>query len=269
METQKILNLLGESSKFATRKWYVINGQNNTDYGEGNEDSTTIKFETKVIKSNLCDYSDAYILVTGNITATGGDANTRVAFKNCAPFTKCITHINDEHVDNADNLDIIMPMYNLIEYSDNYSDTSGSLWQFKRDEQNMNNGNPANVTTDDSSSFKYKSSFFKPLTAADNGVFKDVKIAVPLKYLSNFWRSLEMPLINCKIHLELNWTKDCVMLTIDDTAFKITNTKLWVPIVNLSSKGNVKPVKTNRRRILKTCLLEWVPNKNRSKRFRQ
>ena len=85
METQKIGNLLGdadtESSKFATRKWYVINDQNNT------EDSTTIKFETKVIKSNLCDYSDAYILVTGNITAAGGDANTKVSFKNCAPFT--------------------------------------------------------------------------------------------------------------------------------------------------------------------------------------
>ena len=89
METQKIVNLLGdannESSKFATRKWYVINDQNNTDYGEGNEDSTTVKFETKVIKSNLCDYSDAYILVTGHITATDG-ANTRVRFKNCAPF---------------------------------------------------------------------------------------------------------------------------------------------------------------------------------------
>ena len=163
-KTQNIVNLLGdannESSKIAKRKWYVINDQSNTYYGEGDEDSTTVKFETKVIKSSLCDYSDAYILVTGNITATGGDANTRVAFKNCAPFTKCITHINDEHVDNADNLAIILPMYNLIEYSDSYSDTSGSLWQFKRDEQNMNNGNPANVTTDDSSSFKYKSSFF-------------------------------------------------------------------------------------------------------------
>ena len=155
METQKIVNLLGdannESSKFATRKWYVINDQNNTDYGEGNEDSTTVKFETKVIKSNLCDYSDAYILVTGNITATGGDANTRVAFKNCAPFTKCKTHINDEHVDNADNLDIIMPMYNLIEYSDNYSDTSGSLQQFKRDESPVTNtGNPHYVSTNNS-----------------------------------------------------------------------------------------------------------------------
>ena len=241
METQKIVNLFGdadnESSKFATRKWYVINDQNNTDYSEGNKDSTTVKFETKVIKSNLCDYSDAYILVTENITATGGGANDRVAFKNCAPFTKCITHINDEHVDNADNFDIIMPMYNLIEYSDNYSDTSGSLWQFKRVEQNMNNGNPANFTTADSTSFKYKSSFFNPLTAADNGVSKNVKIAVPLKYLSNFWRSLEMPLINCKIHLELNWSKDCVMSIIAATTFKITNTKLHLPIVTLSRKN--------------------------------
>ena len=75
-------------------------------------------------------YSDAYILVTGSITATGGDENTKVAFKSCAPFAKCITHINDEHIDDANNLDIIMPMYNLIEYSNNYSDTSGSSWQF-------------------------------------------------------------------------------------------------------------------------------------------
>ena len=89
----------------------------------------------------------------------------------------------------------------MIEYGDNYSETSGSLWQFKRDEQNINNENPASVTTDDSASFKYKSSFFKTVTAVDNGVFKDVKIAVPLKVLSNFWRSLEMLLINCKILL--------------------------------------------------------------------
>ena len=154
-----------------------------------------------------------------------------------------MTHINDERIDNADNLDIIMPMYSLIEYTENYSDTSASLWQFKRDEQNMNNGNPANVTTADSSSFKYKSSFFKTLEDDDNGVFKNVKIAVPLKYLSNFWRSLEMPLINCKIHLELNWSKDCVMSTIANTRFKITSTKLYDPIVTLSSKDNVKLVK--------------------------
>ena len=114
IETQKTANSSGEadneSSKIVTRKWYIINDQNNKDYGEGNESVTTIKFEIKVIKSSLCDYSDAYILVTGDITATGGDANNKDAFKNYAPFTKCIIHINDEHVDDADNLDIIMPM---------------------------------------------------------------------------------------------------------------------------------------------------------------
>ena len=129
METRKIGHLLGnadkESSKFATIKWYVINDQNNADYSEGNEDGTTVKFETKAIKSNLCDYLDAYNLVTGDITATGGNANTRVAFKNCAPFTKCITHIIDERVDDGNNLNIIMPVYNLIEYRNNYLDTSG------------------------------------------------------------------------------------------------------------------------------------------------
>ena len=125
METQKIVDLLGDAdnefSKFATKKWYVINDKNNTDYGEENIDvkCETITCETKVIKLNFCDYSDAYILVTGNITATSGDANTRAAFKNCAPFKKCITHINDGHVDNADNFDIIMAMCNLVEYSDN------------------------------------------------------------------------------------------------------------------------------------------------------
>ena len=119
-----------------------------------------------------------------------------------------------------------MTMDNLIEYSDNYSDTSGSLWEFKRDKQNMNDGNPANFTTADSSSFKYKSSFFKTLGNANNGAFKNVKIAVPLKYLSNFWRSLEIPLINWKINLELNCRRDCITSAIADTTFEITNTKL-------------------------------------------
>ena len=161
METQKIANLLGdadnESLKFATRKWYVINDQNNTDYGDADENSTTIKFETNVIKSNLCDYSDAYIFVTGDITATNGNENTKVAFKNCAPFTKCVTHINYEHDDNADDLDIVMPMHSLIKYSDNYSDTSGSLWQFKSDKSPVTSaGNPDDVSVDNSSYFKYK-----------------------------------------------------------------------------------------------------------------
>ena len=107
----------------------------------------------------------------------------------------------------------------------------------------MNNANPANVTANDSPSFKYKSSLFKPLTAANNGVSKDLKLAVPLKYLINFWRSLVMPLINYKIPLEFNWSKNFVMSTIATTTFKKTNTKLCVSIVTLSNKDNVKLVK--------------------------
>ena len=118
METQKIVHLLNvsenKSSKYATRKWYIINDQSNGQYGRGseNEDDSTIKFETKVIKPNLCGYSDAYILVTGDIKVTGIVEYTNVAFKNCVPFTRCATHINDEHIETSDNLNIIMPMYN-------------------------------------------------------------------------------------------------------------------------------------------------------------
>ena len=202
-----------------------------------------------VIKSSLCDYSDAYILVTGDITVAVGDENTNAAFKNCAPFTECVTHINDEHIGTADDFDITMPMHNLIEYIDNFSDTSGSLWQCKRDESPINdNGNSVNVAANNSSSFKYKSSILgKPAAVGNNGVLKNVKIAVPLKYLSNFWRSIEMPLINCESHLELSWTKNFVMSDNDNdnnnATLKITNTKLYIPIVTLSTKDNVKLTK--------------------------
>ena len=172
METQKMVNLQNdsdnESSKFATTKWYISNDQNNEQYGRGNENDATIKFETKVIKPNLCDCSDAYIFMTGDIKVAGVAANTNVAFKNCAPFTKWVTHINDEHVETAENLDIIMPMCNLIEYSDNYADSSGSLYQFKKDESPMNDAeNPNNVALDNSTFFKYKASLLGKATDAD------------------------------------------------------------------------------------------------------
>ena len=136
-------------------------------------------------------------------------------------------------------------MYNLLEYSDNYADSSKSLYQFKRNEKNMNNGNIADVTTADSSYFKYKSSILGDLVAAGaNGVLKNAETVVPLKCLFNIFRSLEMPLINCKIHLELNWTKDCVMSSVvEATTVKITSTKLCVPIVTLSTKDNVNLTK--------------------------
>ena len=138
--------------------------------------------------------------MTSNITAAGGDVGTKVAFKNCTPSIQSVIHVNDEHIETCENLDIIMQMYNLLEYSDNYADSCASLWQFKRDELNVAT-NPG-VTTDNLTSFKCKSSFFENPTAA--GVLNGVKIAVLLKYMSNFFRSLELPLINCTIHPELN-----------------------------------------------------------------
>ena len=127
-----------------------------------------------------------------------------------------------------------MPMYNLVEYSDNYSDTSESLWQFKRDEIEGNVDLTVNAQhiPNNSSSFKYKSSFI----TNRNGV----KIAVPLKYLSNFWRSLEMPLINCKVELSLKWYEKCLLTTATTATFKITDAKLYVPIVTLSTEDNAK-----------------------------
>ena len=190
METQKIVNLLNSTdnnnSKFATKKWYIIDSESNGSYSQNNE----IKFLTRSIESSLCDYYDAYILVTGNITATPNNAATQVVFKNCAPFEKCRTEINETFIDEATHINITMHMYNLIEYSDNYSDTSDSLWHFKRDEINNN----VDVTNDDHvTSFKHTASLIGD--TGNNGRKNGIKIAVPLKYLSRFWRSLEMPLI--------------------------------------------------------------------------
>ena len=238
MESQKIINLLdsndNESQKFATKRWYIIYDQNTGNaYGNG-ENGTTIKFETKAIKPNLCDYSDAYILVTGNIQ--NKPANSLVAFKNCAPFRTCDITINDEHIEKAEDLDIVMPMYNLLEYSDNYQDSTGSLYQLKKDEPPDNNADVANNTT----SLVYKS---KLISGTDNNNVNNVKLVVPLKYISSFFRSLEMPLVTCKIDLELTWHKDCMISSAVATAglvvsFMITNTKLYAPIVTLSTKDN-------------------------------
>ena len=195
METQKIVNLLNgsdnDSSRFATKKWYIIDSESKGNYSTDEE----IKSLTRSIESSPCDYSDSYILVTGNINVNGGNNNTKVAFKNCVQFKKCRTEINETFVDKAGHINIVMPMYNLIEHSDNYSDTSGSLSQFKRDEIEGDVDLTVNAQhiPNNSSSFKYKSSFITNRNS--------VKIVIPLKYF--FWRSLEMPLINCKVGLSL------------------------------------------------------------------
>ena len=164
------------------------------------------------------------------LTARQADErNKSVTFKNWAPFTKCISRINNTDIDTAQ--DIVMPMYNLIEYSDNYSKTSGSLWQYYKDEPNDNLAN--------SESFKSKVNITGN-TPAD-GNTKDVEIIVPLKYLSNFWRTLEMPLINCEVNLILTWPRDCVITNSSGAGkFAITETRLYVPVVTLSTQNNAK-----------------------------
>ena len=164
-----------------------------------------------MLRSNLCDYTYSYILVKRTITIAGAGANADarkaderdkgVIFKNCTPFTKCVSRINNTDIDNAHDFYIVMPMYNLIEYSDNYSKTSGSLWQHYKDNPNDN--------LTDSESFKSKVKATRK--TPNNGNTKDFEIIVPLKYLSNSWRTLEMPLISCEVNLILTWPKDCVI----------------------------------------------------------
>ena len=254
MENQKIINLLNKSDTnskhFATKKRYIINDENNTNYGvnkdTGANNPDTIKYDTRVLKPNLCDYVDVYILVDGTIRAANAvDANTRLALKYCAPFTKCNLKINDEHVDTAENLDIVMPMYNLIEYLDNYQDSPATPYRYKRDEPPANLAN--NLATNTSSSFKYKVDLLGNPFVANDVARVAVKIVVPLKYLSNFFRSLEMPSINCKVKLNLTWKKECVLSTDNDAVapnlannpvFIINDTKLYVSVVSLSKEDN-------------------------------
>ena len=250
MENQKIINLFDkidtDSKHFATKKWYIIKDENNTNYGvnkdTGADNPDSIKYDTRVLKPNLCDYAEAYILVDGTIRATNAVNATRLALKNCAPFTKCNLEINDEHVDTAENLDIVMPMYNLIEYSDNYQDSSATLYQYKRDKPPEDDPF-ADLTANNSNSLKYKIKLLGNVTevaGAHAGVRRlNVKVVVPLKYLSNFFRSLEMPLINCKIKLSLTWKNECVLSAgAGEAVFIINDTKLYVPVVTLSKEDN-------------------------------
>ena len=157
-------NVSNQSSNFRTKNWVEINDESRGMYTTGSD----IKFKTAILRSSLCDYSDTYILVKGNISVNNtaaadvdaNNTNKKVIFKNCAPFTKCISRINNTDIDNAQDIDIITPMYNLIEGSDNYSKTSRSLWQYSKDISAVNNNgsivdfNGANVT--DSLNFKSK-----------------------------------------------------------------------------------------------------------------
>ena len=286
MEYQKIANLiddntLNQPSKFRTRNWVEINDESRGAYNVNSQ----IKFKTTMLKSSLCDYSDAYILVKGTISvnntaaqgAAANNTNKKVIFKNCAPFTNCISEINNTQIDNAKDIDIVMPMYNLIEYSDNYAKTAGSLWQYCKDIQARNANANDEITEFTAGSLTDSFNFKLKITGqTGNGGTKDVEIIVPLKYLSNFWRTLEMPLINCEVNLILTWSSACVLIaTVNPNqaaTFAITDTKFYVSVVTLSTQENTKflqQLKSGFKRVInwnkylsKSELLAQNPNLN-------
>ena len=149
-----------------------------------------------MLRSDLCDFSDAYIVLKGTITVINPDNNAydnELAFKNNAAFVSCISKINNTLIDNAEDLDIVMPMYNLLEYSKNYSKTTGSFWNYYRDEPNSGVGganNNINYSIKDSKSSDYKTSITGKLE--DDNTEGEVEIALPVKHLSKFWRTLDI-----------------------------------------------------------------------------
>ena len=253
-----------------------------------------------MLRSNLFDLNDAYIVVKGIVTISADERyrdkmNRQVILKNNTPFISCISRIS-LLVENAEDLDIVVPMYNLLEYSKNYSKTSASLRNYYRDEltyETNDNGQHKNVIN--SRSFKYKTSITgstynvpRRITGADGNPVnnpdydqnkrgtKEVEIAVPLKHLGNFWNSLNIPLVNCEVSLALSWSENCVITSMEkrilvacqpnrgdspeSAAFKIKDCKLYAPVVTLSAENDNKLLEQLKTRFKKT--IKW--NKYRS-----
>ena len=298
MEFQKIINFLDTTSD--NKDLPTFGGEITKSEGDYNVHKE-IRIKTSMLRSDLCDFSDAYIVVKGNITVTkktftADDIDARnntaanatatntannnafgdkkLVFKNNAPFINCILKINGVKIDNVEDLDVVMPMYNLLEYSKNYQKTTGSLWNYYRHQPSSTIGDN-NITHSilKSESFDYKASFTENGVAHDNLTKNDVKVVVPLKHLSNFWRHLDIPLINCEVKLILTWSKNCVstnkstreanydadpvVYEIDspeDATFKITDVKLFVPVVTLSKENDIQlleQLKTGFKRTIK------------------
>ena len=278
MEYDKIYNLLlfrdNESeklSKFVTREYVRVNSLSNT-YNE----NKSIRFKTPMLRSNLCNYSDAYILVKGTIAVTAPGVNNNAnnirdkrnrpfILKNKAPFVSCITKINGELIEDADDLDIVISMYNLLEYSKNYRKTTGLLYNYYRDElsDDADDNNFDNIKVVFSNTFKYKNKIIGNTYNVNAGAdgydvnesgTQEVELAILLKYLGNFWRALNIPLISCEVSLELKWDKNCVTTSLEQrdigggnrdnaptgATLSITDCKLYVPAVTLSKNDEIK-----------------------------
>ena len=247
-----------------------------------------------MLRSDLSNYSDAYVWVKGTITVTNLNSNVnfdrRLTLKNKAPFILCVSKINGELVENAEDLDIVIPMYYLLEYSKNYEKTSGSLFNYYRDEpkeHTLGVGNYAvNISIRNSKSFDYKAKIVGSLAAGE--LEKDVEIAIPLKYLGNFWRSLDIPLINCEITLILSWYDKCVLVgkalknapnpqpnppivAIESPTYakcEITDRKLYAPVVTLSAENDkklIEQLKSGFRRSIKwNRYMSQMSNQNKN-----
>ena len=278
MEHNKINNLLlsedkesKKLSKFVTREYVVVNSLSNT-YNE----SKSIRFKTPMLRSNLCDYSDAYILVKGKITVTAPGANNDadnirdkrnrpLILKNNAPFVSCIARINGELIEDADDLNIVMPMYNLLKYSKNYRKTIGSLYNYYRDElsDDADDNNFGNIKVVNSEALKYKNKITGNTYNVDAGAqgsdvnkngTQEIELTIPLKYLGNFWRALNIPLISCEVSLKLKWDKNCIITSLEQrgigggnrdnaptgATLSINDCKLHVPVVTLSKDDDSK-----------------------------
>ena len=277
MEYDKMNNLLDSESenlsKFVTRNYVKVNSLSNT-YNE----NRSIRFKTPMLRSDLCDYADAYILVNGSIIVAGNQPRDRqnrlLILKNNTPFVSCITRINNELIEDVDDLDIVMPIYNLLGYSKNYRKTIGSLYNYYRDELNDDDNNFANNNVVSSNIFNYKNKIIgntynvdstivpaaggarvaNPNYDANNSGEKNVELAVPLKYLGNFWRALGIPLISSEVSLELKWNKNCVItsqqigVNLDggntavptNATLAINDCKLYIPVVTLSKDDETK-----------------------------
>ena len=229
-----------------------------------------------MLRSNLCEYSDAYILVKGTIRVNGIvngvkneilRRNRLLILKNNAPFVSCMTKINNEFIEDADDFDIVMPMCNFLEYSKNYRKTIGSLYNYYRDELSDDNNpnNFPNTNVVNSNTFKYKNK----ITGNTNNVAEgaaghnanrvgkqDVELAIPLKYLGNFWRALNIPLISFEVFLKLKLNKNCVITSLEQrqvdagppvvngtttgATVAINDCKLYVPVVTLSKDDEIR-----------------------------
>ena len=206
MEYKKLTNLLGttpdEMPRSITKKWIEVHDQLGNAENRYNQ-SKQIRFKTLMLRSDLCDCSDAYIVVKGKIIVTDPNNNAydkKLAFKNNALFVSCISKINNTLIDNAEDLDIVMPIYNLLEYNKNYSKTMGSFWNYYKDEPNKAANNNINYWIKDSKSFDYKTSITGKLES--NNTEKETGIVAPLKHLSNFWRIYILRIYSWNILLE-------------------------------------------------------------------